>query len=278
MEDLEARLVKNNWVNPQQLELAGNEAKRLGKTIWVALIKLGILSQEDIAVFFAQESGIPYIKISDFKIPSEQIALLSEDFCRQHLVMPFCKLKDTLYVAAVNPLDTSLQDYLTSKTGFGIELLFTSLNSMQEALNANYGIIDTVFDSQKYIIKQSPLRSLVFYRESERASCDVALELEVIDEDLAQVYSGKLLASRVKNISLAGASVGLEAEEFIPKGCQVLLVFQPEAYPVLERQIRIKGEVAYCSMEKSRRYFLGIKFIAAQKQDVEQILRLCLQK
>lgn len=278
MEDLEARLVKNNWVNPQQLALAGLEAKKLGKTIWVALIKLGILSQEDIAVFFAQESGIPYIKISDFNIPSELISLLSEDFCRQHLVMPFCKLKDTLYVSAVNPLDTTLQDHLTVKTGFGIELLFTSLDSMNEALNANYGIIDTVFDSQKYIIKQAPLRSLVFYRESERVFCDVAFDLEVIDDDLARVYSGKLMASRVKNISQSGTSVGLETGEFIPKGCRVALIFQPEACPALERQIRIKGEIAYCSMEKSRRYFLGIKFVEAQKQDVERILQLCLQK
>lgn len=278
MEDLEARLVKNNWVNPQQLALAGREALKLGKSIWVALIKLGILNQEDMAVFFSQESGIPYIKISDFKIPSEFIQLLSEDFCRQHLVMPFCKLKDTLYVAAVNPLDTTVQDYLTSKTGLRIELLFASPDSMNEALNVNYGIIDTFFDSQKYIIKQAPLRSLVFYRESERAVCDIAFNLEIIDEDLARVYSGKLLVSRVKNISLSGTSVGVETQEFIPKGCRVLLIFQPEASPVLERQIRIKGEIAYCSMEKPRCYFLGIKFTEAQKEDIDEILRICLWK
>jgi hypothetical protein len=277
MEDLETRLVKNNWINLQQLVLAGQEAKRLGKTIWVALIKLGILSQEEVAVFFAQESGVPYVKISDFKISPELIRLLSEDFCRQHLIIPFCKLDDTLYIAAINPLDTALQDYLTTKTGYKIEFLFTCAYSVHEALNAYYGLKDAFLDSQKFIFKQEPLRSVPFYRESERVPCNVLVEFEVLGEDLV-LSPAAPRGGRVRNISVGGTAVGLETRIFIPKGCFVLVTFKFDASLNSEQRIKVKGEVAYCAMEKAQCYFLGIKFVDAQKQDVQKLLALCLRK
>ena len=60
MEELEQKLIQDKWVTTEQLALAAQESKRIGKSIWVTLVRLGILSEEDIAIFFAQESGIPY--------------------------------------------------------------------------------------------------------------------------------------------------------------------------------------------------------------------------
>ncbi|TBR17126.1 hypothetical protein EPO66_03360, partial [bacterium] len=68
MDDLEIKLVQNSWINAQQFQLVKEEAKKLDKSFWPVLIRNKYMSSEDVALFFAQEAGIPYVKLADYKI------------------------------------------------------------------------------------------------------------------------------------------------------------------------------------------------------------------
>lgn len=274
MEDLELKLVEEKWITIHQLESAKQETSRCGKSLWAALVKLGYLSEEDIAVFFAQESNIAYIRFSDYKIRPEVLALLDENFCRQNLVLPLFKIKDVLFVACNNPLDTALIDRMNRLTGCNIELLVASMHSITAALDLYYGLEDKLFDLGKFIIKQGPLQGVSFWREAERLALNIPVSLKLEDGSCGLQYSS-LIKGRSRDISSNGTAVGLEVFLFLPRGISVSLEFNPnQNLSGTGEIVKAKGEIVHSRMEKAQRYFLGIKFTEIEKEAYIKLLQL----
>jgi len=153
MEDLETKLILGRWITPEQLSAAKQEAAATGKPIWPILVKLGYLSNETIFIFFAQESGIPYVSIPDYKLNREVVLLLDERFCRDNLVLPLFLVKGVLFVACNNPLDPILIDSMASLTGLSIETLITCAHAITRALDECYGPEDNVFIIEQFLVK-----------------------------------------------------------------------------------------------------------------------------
>ncbi|MFH0790619.1 MAG: PilZ domain-containing protein [Candidatus Omnitrophota bacterium] len=274
MEDLELKLVDEKWVTIHQLELAKQEAVKCGKSLWVALVKLGYIPEDDIAAFFAQESNISYVRFSDYKIQPEILALLDEDFCRQNSVIPLFKIKDVLFVVCNNPLDTVLMDRVTKLTGCSIELLAASTHSINAALNLYHGLEDRLFDFGKFIIKQVPLQGVSFWRESERLALNIPVSLKIEDSSCVLRYSS-IIKGCSRDISSNGTAVGLEVFLFLPKGVNVSLEFNPNQNLSGPGEIiRAEGEIVHSRMEKAQRYFLGVKITEIEKESYIKLLQL----
>jgi hypothetical protein len=275
MEELEAKLIQDNWVNAQQLSLAKQEAKRLGKSIWAGLLKLGYLSEEDITIFLAQESGITYVRVSDYELSDEIIRLVDENFCRQNQVIPLFKIKNTLFVACTNPLDTALVDSLAKLTNCDIEPLLSSSHLITQAQDYYYGIEDRTFALEKFVVRPTPLRGFMFGRESERLPLNIPVLLKVEDKGLVLHYSSAIEA-HTRNISSTGTAIGLYIFLFLPKGTNLSLEFKLAGGLSSEPSqiIKAKGEVVYCLMEKDQHYFLGIKFTEIEDTARSQLLKL----
>ncbi len=275
MEDLELKLIQDKWVSLEQFNLAKQETDKCGKSIWVGLLKLGYLTGEDVAVFFAQETNIAYVRISDYEIAPEVLSLVDENFCRENLVMPLFKVKDRLFVVFNNPLDTALVDRLAKLSGCDIEPLIASAESINQALDLYYGLEDRVFDIERFVMKQGPLRRISYWRESERRPLEIPVSIKIEDKNVVLHYSSPIDGS-TRNISNGGTAVGLNIFLFIPSGTNVYLEFKlgGDLSSKSQQIIKAKGEVVYCRMEKGQRYFLGIKFIEIEDGARNKLLRL----
>lgn len=278
MKELETKLIQNNWITLEQLSLAQQEALRCGKSIWVALAKLGYLSDEDIAIFFAQESGIAYVKISDYKISPEILHLADEAFCRENLAIPLFKIKNILFIACSNPFDTTLLDNLMKMVNCDVEPLIATKHSILQALDYYWGVEDKTFALEKFIITQAPLQGVTFWRESERMPLDMPVAIKI--DDAAISLNGSFsIEGYTRNISCGGTAVGLYIFLFLPKGTKVSLEFKPSAIiSCASEPIKISGEVVYCHMEKGKWYFLGIKFSETNEEVKAQLIRLAETK
>jgi len=271
MQDLQAKLIQDNWITTQQFNLARQEAAKMAKSIWVALIKLGHLTAEDLAIFFAQETGIAYVRVSDYKIIPEVASLIDENFCRENSVIPLFKVEDRLFAAFSNPLDTALVDRLTKLTNCDVEPLISSADSISRALDIYYGPQDEDFAIEKFVVKQAPLRRLGFWRESERIPLEIPVSVKVEDKSVLLHYSSPI-EGMTRNLSSRGTAVGLHIFLFIPKGTKLSLEFKSVAQPT--QIIKAEGEVVYCRMEKGQRYFLGIKFAKIDEFSRNQLVQL----
>lgn len=288
MKELETKIVQDGWITGQQLNAAKEEAAKAGRTVWAMLVKLGYVSLDDLTILFAQESNIPYVRITDYKILPSVLCLIGENFCRQNLVIPLFKIKDTLFVACGNPLDTTLVNNLAKLCGCPIEPLFASGYSIIDALDNLYGLEDKTFESGNFILKQEPLEGIPFFRESERLPLNIPVSISLEDASFALPFSSPI-DGYSRDISRNGTAVGLEIFLFLPAGLELSLNFKPsatlfargqrlglsEAQPRPSGQtIKVKGEIVYCRMEKGQHYFLGIKFSEITEEARQQLFKL----
>jgi hypothetical protein len=272
MEDLENKLVEYGLVTNEQFYHARQESYRTGKSIWAILVKLGYLAEEDIILFFAKESDIPYIKISDYKIKQETLDLIDENFCIQNLVIPLFKVQNVLFVACSNPLNASLMEALAKMTGCIIEPLLATAHSILGALDLYWRMEDKIFEVGKFIIKQSPVQGFSLWREAERMPFKTPVSIKIVDESVV-VRSTVAIEGNTNDISKNGAAVGLQIPLFLPQGLKISLNFNPtknSTIPALEA----KGEIVQCHMEKEVHYFLGVKFIEIKEEVRSALLKL----
>jgi len=272
MEDLESKLVQEKLVGPLELVAAKQEATRFGKSIWSAFVKLGYLNEEEITLFFSNICGIPYLNVIDYHIKPEVLRYLDEQFCRQNIIIPLFKVKNSLFIAFSNPLNTGLVDDLAKRCGCDIEPVAASANSIMEALNYYYGPEDSDFDLRRFIIEQSALRGLAFWRESERLRLEIPVLVSVTDKSLTMRHTipveGKTL-----NISQNGSAIGIVVPLFLPKGLSVSLEFNPQ--PDLSASpFKVNGEIVHVHMEKGMKFFLGIKFSDISSSFLSQLLNI----
>lgn len=166
---LEERLVGENVISRTQFELAKTQSAKCNKPVWSLFVKLGYVSEEKIFEFFARESGIAQVNIAEYEISYEVIDSLTEGFCRQHQVVPMFKVKDVLYVACVNPLDTMLVESITKMAGCAVEPLIASAASIIRGLNIYYGPLEDAFSIAPLLTKKHEVQGLAYRRESKKA-------------------------------------------------------------------------------------------------------------
>lgn len=278
MEDLQAKLVRENWINLHQLNLARQEAAKTGKSVWAMLIKLGFLSLEDAGVFLAQESGVAYVNTSDYAPNPEAMRLIDEEFCRQNLVIPLFKIKGSLFIACANPLDAALTDALAKMADCDVVAVAASSAAILKSLDSFYGFEDRAFELEKFVARNAPLQGLGFWRESERLPLNIPVSIKIEDEAITLAHPSAF-DGHTRDISYNGAAIGLEVFIFLPKGINISLGFKPGNNLTASGQIiRVKGEIVYCRMEKGRHYFLGMRFTEISDEARSQLLQLAKSK
>mgnify|MGYP001560474189 FL=1 len=270
MENLEDKLVLEKVLTKEQYGRAKEEAYKCQKSFWSMLVKLGFLSADDLSVIFAQESGIAYARIADYKLNPEVMKLLEEGFCRQNSVIPLFKINGVLFPACANPLDTAFMDNLARILSLEIEPLFAPEEAITKALDCYYGPQDKAFSCAELIIKQPALEGLPFWRESERLGLNVPVSITIDDTSLVNPCC-QPIESFSRDISRNGAALGLEILFYLPKGTKISIDFKPPQSP---QPLKAKGEIIYCRMEKSKNYFLGIKFSQISSEALAQLLNL----
>jgi hypothetical protein len=278
MENLEDKLIGENWLQPWQLESARVEKRNSGRSLWVSLVKLGFLSEADIALFLAQESGIPYVRVKDYAIDQSVLRLIEENFSLQNKIIPLFKLGDTLFVACSNPLDTALLDSAAKMTGLYIEPLVSEAHAILAALDLYWRLDEKNFELAKFIVKQNQVQGFVPWRGSERLLLKIPFELKVLEETVT-LLSRQAIVGNTFNISTDANSIGAQLNLFLPKGLIVLLSFrinQGQSYP--EKLIELRAEIVRSAMVKAGEYLLGIKLLNASEVVKKELLSLALLK
>ncbi|MFA6217408.1 MAG: PilZ domain-containing protein [Candidatus Omnitrophota bacterium] len=272
MEEFELKLVRSTLITSQQLLDAKQEALKLGRSIWSVLVKLEYLTEEDIFVFFSQESAVNYVTIPDYKISAHVFQGLSESFCREYECIPLFKIKNTLYVACGDPFDTALLDRIASLSGATIEPLIASPRAILQALDLYYGPQADFFKLEKLLFKKNPLQGVPFRRESGRRSLTVPVRVIFAGTEV-QLRSILSVEGVSCNISESGKAVSLQVCLFLPKGLTVDIEFRPNP-GIGDEVIAVQGEIVYCNIQERQRYYLGIKFSEISEDSKSKLLKL----
>ena len=167
-------LLRENLINPVQLQKAKEEQKNTGKRLGYTLAKMGLIDEQSLTNFIASHYGVPPIELSHTDIDPEVIKLVPENMARRHNVIPVNRAGSSLIVAMSDPSDIYAIDELKFKTGYNIEVMVASDSAIEEALNRYYSqdmsFDDSMFDFDEEVEFNENTEEAVNILDLEKAS------------------------------------------------------------------------------------------------------------
>ena len=144
-------LVEQKIISDEQLKSAVEESEKSGEPLRKTLVKLGLVSEEDICSFFEEQLGVPRIDLRNYLIDPKILSLIPETLAKKHNLIPLFKTGDTLTIAMADPLNVVAMDEIRVKTKGNIEPAVATETEIRNAINQYYGVGGSIEDVIKSI-------------------------------------------------------------------------------------------------------------------------------
>jgi len=140
------QLLEQGVISQQQWQEAQLEEKNTGQPLRKILIRLGMITEEDMVSFIAKQMGIPHIDLKNYLIDSKIIDLIPEDLARKHQLIPVLKIGRSVTCAMADPLNIFALDELKLKTGLTIEPAVATEQDIKKAVEEHYSVKGSMDD------------------------------------------------------------------------------------------------------------------------------------
>src|SRR3972149_3594113 len=144
-------LIEAGLINNTQLDESLAISKRTGVRLGKVLIKMGAVTEQDLARALAQQYGIPYISVSEVIIDPGTIRQIPEALARRHSIIPFVKDETGLKVAMFDPVDVLAMDDLKKAINLPLHPHVASEGDIQKAIDQYYGVSGSIDEVAKRI-------------------------------------------------------------------------------------------------------------------------------
>ena len=105
-------LVREHIITEDQLTQALNEQRDTGRKLGDTLIDLGHIKEKQLLEFLAQQLKVPFLDISQRRIPTETVSLLTEVHARRLRALVIEEKGNTVLIGMSDPADLSALDQL----------------------------------------------------------------------------------------------------------------------------------------------------------------------
>ena len=183
-------LVKEKIITPEQLDQAIKKQKEENCRLGAALVKLGMMSDEDVTNFLSKQYGVPAINLSYFEIDPAVVKLVPVDTAKRYQILPLSRVGASLTIAMVDPTNVFAMDDIKFMTGFNIEPVVASEAAIAAGIEKAYG------ENQQQELDQ------VMQSMAELGDADVELQNEQQEMDLADLERAADEAPIVKLVNI----------------------------------------------------------------------------
>jgi type IV pilus assembly protein PilB len=139
-------LVRENLLSAEQLKQARTEAKASGARLGAQITKLGFLQEAELSDFVAKQYEVPAIDLEEFDVDPEVIQLIPEEVALKHTVLPVNRAGSTLILAVADPSNIFAIDDIKFLTGYNVEVVVASEESIKRAIDDHYDQSSTLSD------------------------------------------------------------------------------------------------------------------------------------
>ena len=131
-------LLRDQIISPEQLQRAQEESKKSGERLGNTLVKVGAIQEDDLTQFLSKQYGVPAINLAEFDIDNEVVALVPKEVAQRHRVVPVNRAGSSLIIAIADPANILALDDLKFVTGYNIEVVVASEQSITQAIERYY--------------------------------------------------------------------------------------------------------------------------------------------
>lgn len=134
-------LIDSGLITQEQLQLALREQKRTGERLGRTLIKMGMVSEQDIMNVLEMQLGIPQIQLNKL-LDVELVRSFPEELIRRTRIVPVKKEGQRLIVALADPLNVVAQDDFRVATRLDITPMLTTESEIDQAISKAFAMAD----------------------------------------------------------------------------------------------------------------------------------------
>ncbi len=142
-------LIKESLITPEQLKAALEYQKKNGGRLGSCLMKLGIVSDDEISQVLSRQYGVPSINLKYYEVESSVIKLIPQETAVRYQVVPLSRVGATLTIAMTDPTNVFAMDDIKFMTGFNVEPVVASESDINEAIHKFYGDASSVEELSK---------------------------------------------------------------------------------------------------------------------------------
>jgi type IV pilus assembly protein PilB len=211
-------LVGAKLITEEQLrEAVAVQKHRGGGRLSSTLVKLGLIEEEKLLGFLAQQYRVPAVDLKNYEgIDPSIIKLVPIELVKKHMVLPLKRVGSVLTVAMADPTNVFGLDDLKFRTNYSIHPVIAGESALLEAINKYYGgnALGNGKDDQKdgnklFETKDYTLTDIHTAANNELAGLEEGLTVEVEDFDktIGDVLDSVEVADEEEDQSYVGEAV-----------------------------------------------------------------------
>ena len=131
-------LLRDKLIKPEDLERAVAEQKRTGEQLGKILVRLKLISEDNLTLLLSESLGLPPIDISRLKIDPSVVKIIPHNIAVKYQVMPISKMGDQLTLAMSDPLNIFAIDSVIALTGLRITPIIGRASDIVKAIQTYY--------------------------------------------------------------------------------------------------------------------------------------------
>ncbi len=137
-------LIKEKLISQEQLKQALEFQKSNGGRLGNALVKLNLLTDDEVTAVLSRQYGVPSINLAYFEVDPNVIKLIPMETAMKYQILPLSRVGSSLTVAMVDPTNVFAMDDIKFMTGFNIEPVVASETAITEAIKKHYGTAEDI--------------------------------------------------------------------------------------------------------------------------------------
>ncbi|MCA9422005.1 MAG: Flp pilus assembly complex ATPase component TadA, partial [Nitrospira sp.] len=171
-------LVEKGLILEREKEALLESARTTNRTIATILLERGTVTDEVIGQLLADQYGLPWNSLKEFRIPSPLMELIPVELMHRYEFVPMEQADLVLTIAIAKPHDLRIIDELEHQLGFELRLVVTSHSAILEALGNSEG-------NSQVLTRIKAELDPVLIKEDEKG--EEILSVERITQDLSPV-------------------------------------------------------------------------------------------
>ena len=132
-------LVEEKLITQEQVDKALTKTKKTGLPLGSTLVKMGLVTIKQLKDALAAQMQVSVVSEDQLASLPDSIACLSDDFVREHKVIPLSYNSKTLTVGMVNPKDTDTINQIIGMTGLKPAVLMVTSLEYERYVEQYYG-------------------------------------------------------------------------------------------------------------------------------------------
>ncbi len=135
-------LKEKGYIRDEHIRFALLEQKATGERLGEILVRLGLVTELEVAQVLAEQAGLPFDDL-EVTVPTPQALLkVPPAFARQHLLLPLRITEGSLVVAVHDPFNLQLREAVARVSGMRVETVVAPRSRISRALERFYYFLE----------------------------------------------------------------------------------------------------------------------------------------